>query len=134
MSYLCTIENAPEATRRNNQRKQKRSRNQAELPMEAGRDEPVVLATAVIENAPETTQDRRNPAANVKTIGAQTYQNYKSALKWWHAYECPDMDKIGFPWPAGMDDAVKKAIATYKRDVVAQKRTGIMTQKEGKCP
>lgn len=37
-----------------------------------------------------------NPGARKVTVSAQTYQNYKSALKWWHRYSCPDMDKIGF--------------------------------------
>lgn len=30
--------------------------------------------------------DARNPAMNCQTVTAQTYQNYKSAIKWWHAH------------------------------------------------
>jgi len=75
-----------------------------------------------------------NPAKNKVTVSSQTYQNYKSALKWWHEFESPDMEKIGKPWPREVDVALKKAIATYKRDVGDKKRRGVMKQKEGKSP
>jgi hypothetical protein len=66
----------------------------------------------------ELEVDPDNPSANLHTVTAQTYQNYKTALKWWHAYDCDTMSKVGYPWPAGMDDALKKSIASYKRDIV----------------
>ena len=47
-------------------------------------------------------------------------------------YDRPDMDKIGSPWPGGMDEALKKSISSYKRDIASKKRAGIMRQKEGK--
>jgi hypothetical protein len=75
-----------------------------------------------------------DPAAEIITVTSQTYQNYKSALKWWHAYDCQSMDKIGYSWPIEVDEALKKAIATYKRDVAMKKRRGIMRNKEGKYP
>jgi len=45
---------------------------------EMNRDVEVNLAPQ--HNQPE---DRRNMAANISTVSSQTYQNYKSALKWW---------------------------------------------------
>ena len=82
----------------------------------------------------EELADSTNPARNVQTVSSQTYQNYKSALKWWHEFNCLSMDKIGVPFPADVDAAVNKAIASYKRDVGSKKRRGIMAQKEGKSP
>lgn len=37
------------------------------------------------------------------TVSAQSYQNYKSALKWW--YECynADYDKVGANSPSAVD-------------------------------
>ena len=52
--------------------------------------------------------DLQNPAKNKITVTAQTYQNYKSALKWWHAFDCPEMDKVGYPFPAHADDAIQE--------------------------
>ena len=76
-----------------------------------------------------------NPAKDMVTVTSQTFQNYKSALKWWwHEYNCPSMEKIGYAWPAVVDDVLNTAIATYKRDIASKKRRGIMTQKEGKSP
>lgn len=76
--------------------------------------------------------DPRNPARNVVTVSAQTYQNYKSALKWWHELNNEPMDKVGCLWPIDVDKALVKAIAAYKRDVGQKKRKGVMKQKEGK--
>jgi len=78
--------------------------------------------------------DPANPSAHRVTVTGQTYQNYKSALKWWHSYDCPRMQKVGFIWPEGMDSALATAIATYKRDIGVKKRRGVMPQKEGKSP
>ena len=79
-------------------------------------------------------QDRRNPAKNILTVSAQTYQNYKSALKWWHRYSDPLMDKVGHMWSAELDDKITQQIASYKKDVGIKKRKGVMRQKEGKSP
>lgn len=73
-----------------------------------------------------------NPGADLVTVSSQTYQNYKSALKWWHQYDCPSMAKIGYPWPSDVEMGLKSAIATYKRDIGSKKRRGVMKQKEGK--
>ena len=35
--------------------------------------------------------DTSQPAAKEVTVTPQTYQNYKSALKLWHAYSCADI-------------------------------------------
>ena len=81
---------------------------------------------------PEAVIDPQNPGKNKVTVTAQTYQNYKSALKWWHSFDCYEMDKVGYPFPVETDAAITKAIATYKRDIGVKKRKGIMSSKEGK--
>ena len=90
--------------------------------------------TSVIEVEETSARNALNPAVNKVTVSAQTYQNYKSALRWWHEYTSPTMKKVGKPWPVDVDVALKKAIATYKRDIGDKKRRGIMKQKEGKTP
>lgn len=76
--------------------------------------------------------DNRNMGANISTVSTQTYQNYKSALKWWHEYSCSDFDKVGYDFPSSVDKAINIQIGSYKRDVGSKKRRGIMSQKEGK--
>jgi len=71
---------------------------------------------------------------NKVTVTAQTYQNYKSALKWWHEFNCPAWDKVGIEWPADCDRAINNSIASYKRDIGVKKRRGVMVQQEGKRP
>ena len=34
------------------------------------------------------------PGKNLITVSPQTYQNYKSALKWWHEYDNSDIGKV----------------------------------------
>jgi len=96
---------------------------------EMNRDVEVNLAPQ--HNQPE---DRRNMAANISTVSSQTYQNYKSALKWWHEYTNADFGKVGCTFPVEVDKAINTQILTYKRDVASKKRRGIMSQKEGKSP
>jgi hypothetical protein len=72
-----------------------------------------------------------NPAKDYATVSAQTYQNYKSALKWFHEYNCVSFGKVGVVFPAEVDKACKAAIASYKRDIGSKKRRGVMKQKEG---
>ena len=76
--------------------------------------------------------DYRNIAANISTVTAQTYQNYKSALKWWHEYDSVEFDKVGSPFPAEVDKAINCCIGTYKRDVASKRRRGVMKHKDGK--
>lgn len=74
------------------------------------------------------------PGENLVTVTAQTYQNYKSALKWWHEHHDPNgKAKISYPWPPEVDREVNQQIRSYKRDVGMKKRRGIMSQKEGKA-
>ena len=40
---------------------------------------------------------------DIPTVSAQTYQNYKSALKWFHLFDCPRMGKVGHDWPHLVD-------------------------------
>jgi hypothetical protein len=42
------------------------------------------------------------------------------------------LGKVGFQFPAEVDEAINAAIATYKRDIGSKKRRGIMKLKEGK--
>jgi hypothetical protein len=87
----------------------------------------------VVMPIPETEiLDPRNPAKNKITVSAQTYQNYKSGLKWWHRFDCPEMDKVGHIFPADTEEAINQAIASYKKDIGVKKRKGIMSHKEGK--
>ena len=90
---------------------------------------------AEVDLAPQHNQpeDRRNMAANISTVCAQTY-NHKSALKWWHEYTNADFGKVGCTFPVEVDKAINTQILTYKRDVASKKRRGIMSQKEGKSP
>lgn len=76
--------------------------------------------------------DPINPARDKVTVSTQTFRNYKSALKWWHPYHCPEWGKTGYEWPFAIDNALKPTVASYKRDIALKKRRGIMKQKEGK--
>lgn len=76
--------------------------------------------------------DPTNPASDKVTVSTQTFRNYKSALKWWCPFHCPEWEKVGVPWPDEIDQALKPTVASYKRDVASKKRRGIMKQKEGK--
>jgi len=76
-----------------------------------------------------------NPGQNIVTCRSQTYQNFKSALKWWHQHHNEiDHDKIGCEWPADVEQVLKQQVQSYKRDVGEKKRSGVMTIKEGKLP
>ena len=90
-----------------------------------------IVDQEVINVVPE---NQLNLGENISTVSAQTYQNYKSALKWWHEYSNADYDKVGFDFPSDVDKAINSQIASYKRDVATKKRRGIMSQKEGKSP
>jgi hypothetical protein len=74
---------------------------------------------------------RMNPAKRIATMSSQGYQNMKSAMKWWHTYHCPDMDKIGIPWLPETETVLKNAVHSYKRDTGQKKRSGIMKHQEG---
>ena len=77
--------------------------------------------------------ERLNPARDMHTVCAQTYQNYKSALKWWHKHEdIEGKGKMHYAWPEAVDEQIDQQIRSYKRDVGVKKRRGIMPQKEGK--
>ena len=78
--------------------------------------------------------DLMDPGKDKLTVTPQTYQNYKSALKWWHRFSSASCDKVGVAWPEDVDAALNKSIASYKRDVGVKKRKGIMMQREGKRP
>lgn len=95
--------------------------------------EAISIHPAVSSSLPSAvTIDPRHPAKNKRTVSAQTYQNYKSALKWWHEFDSVDMDKVGHIFPAETDKAINTCIKSYKRDVGEKKRAGIMKMKEGK--
>ncbi len=38
-----------------------------------------------------------DPLRNLIIVTPQTYQNYKSALKWWHEFSCVAINKIAYP-------------------------------------
>ncbi len=75
-----------------------------------------------------------NPAKDVPTVTAQSYSNYRSALKWWHELEDETCGKQAFPWPTDVSQSLQATIHSYKRDIGDKKRRGIMDQSEGKSP
>ena len=66
-------------------------------------------------------EDDENLGTNLIAVSSQTFQNYKSALRWWHEYSNVSMAKVGHAWPTAVNDAIMTAIASYKR-VVAEKK------------
>ena len=101
-----------------------RSRQEPEEDLDADEDE---------EEQSVNPEQAHNPARLLKTVTTQTYQNYKSALKWWHEHNDPEgKAKIGCTWPSEVNREVTAQIKSYKRDVGQKKRAGIMSQKEGK--
>ena len=70
-------------------------------------------ATAVEGRATDDVLlDRFNPGRNVRTVCAQTYQNYKSALKWWHTHSDPvGKSKEHSPWPSVVEEQINRQIA-----------------------
>jgi hypothetical protein len=143
--------------KRKRRRRNQRPSSDSDDNSDSGRDEqstvviravPIVRSRAELENVAHANNNNddnnnnysnnddnnTNPAAKVATVSAQTYQNYKSALKWWHKYDSPECGKVGYPWPGDVDDAINIQIASYKRDVGLKKRAGYMKQKEGKSP
>ena len=81
-------------------------------------------STAEAEEADEPLDgDSMNPGLNIETVKAQTYQNYKSALKWWVELEdITGRDKQASTWPPDVDLVVAQQIKAYKRDVGVKKR------------
>ena len=86
----------------------------------------------VQEEVVDLTEDALNPAKNKRTVCAQTYQNYKSALKWFHEHNDPlGKDKVGVAWPAELDRQINQQIKSYKRDIGIKKRNNVMATKKG---
>jgi len=78
---------------------------------------------ATEEGEEEEPQDETNPGLNIETVRAQTYQNYKSALKWWVELEdIAGRGKQASTWPPEVDLVVAQQIKAYKRDVGVKKR------------
>jgi len=124
-------------------KKKKRRHNQSvdsvDSNQEDGDDEEeghVEEATGLPAIGPDdVVPDVINPGKDVETVKSQTYQNYKSALKWWHEHHnITEHDKEGCPWPADVEQVLKQQVQSYKRDVGEKKRKGVMTLKEGKSP
>ena len=85
-------------------------------------------AVVVLDNRENGAVDNNDPGRNLQTVCAQTYQNYKSALKWWHLHHDPiSKGKFGYDWPATVDDQINQQIKAYKRDVGMKKRRGVMS-------
>jgi len=59
------------------------------LPKKRRRDREDVEQEVAINEVEVEIRNRLNPASNLQTACAQTYQNYKSALKWWHKHHEP---------------------------------------------
>ena len=102
------------------------------LPKKRKRGVPVGTADVIEVDGENIELTASNPSRDKQTVDRQTYQNYKSALKFWHEYSCQDMDKEGKPWPEPVNKVINDAVASYKREVGDKKRRGVMAQKEGK--
>ena len=85
-----------------------------------------------VDNDADVVVDLTNPAKNKRTIPTQSYQNFKSSLKWWHEHNNLSMDKVGHRFPPEVDAAIDEKIKSYKKDVGFKKRAGVMKAKEGK--
>ena len=55
--------------------------------------------TALLRGADLTT----NISKYVETCSAQTYQNYKSAFKWWYEYSMDSWGKVAYEWDPHLD-------------------------------
>jgi len=87
-------------------------------------------AEVIVGNLNNGAVEDNDPGRNLQTVCAQTYQNYKSALKWWHLHHDPiSKEKDGHEWPSTVDDQINQQIKAYKRDVGMKKRRGVMRQK-----
>ena len=104
------------------------------LPQKRRRTEEVMETNDEVVDMTVEEEDEwlANPAKKVCTVTGQTYQNYKSSLRWWHTYENPAWDKEGFEWPADVGCDLQLQIQGYKKDVGSKKREGVMQKKEGK--
>ena len=114
-------------------KKRRLQQSHSEEPVDSLEPREDEIVEAVSETLNDNELDMRNPGKDKVTVTGQSYQNYKSALKWWHCHEDFLLDKVGYLWPAAVDNSIKQAIASYKRDVGDKKRRGIMTSKEGKA-
>ena len=63
-----------------------------------------------IEQTQAEVENLLDPGRDVPTITAQTYTNYKSALKWWHEHHDGSINKIGYP---RSKLSLAKVISTY---------------------
>ena len=105
-----------------------------ELPKKKRRTTRTIDEVSTAEDDSQILTERQlNHGKTRVTVTAQTYQNYKSALRWWHQYDSPQLDKVGYIWPPEVDRVLACAIATYKRDIGIKKRDGVKSNKEGKA-
>ena len=79
----------------------------------------------------EITVDESNPAANLETVSKQSYQNYKSALKWFHETTDQSWGKEGVIFPIELDKSFETQMQAYKKDIGSKKRRGVMRNAEG---
>jgi len=83
----------------------RKRRNDAVVPEQARAADNIVEqdgdlepATAEIPINPPQNVNQLHIAENILTVSAQSYQNYKSALKWWHEYSNFEYDKLVLPF------------------------------------
>jgi len=72
-------------------------------------------------------------AAEIRTCASQSYQNYKSGLKWFVPHDDVSWGKVAGVWLPECDEIFKGAKAAYKRVVGEKKRKGVMRFESGKC-
>ena len=89
-------------------------------------------AVVDVDQGTVETTDSLHPSQRIATVSAQSYQNFKSSLKWFVQAHFPAWEKEGSTWSDEVDRAVQQQIHGYKKDVGEKKRIGVMEKKEGK--
>ena len=82
--------------------------------------------------AEASSEEHCNPSRRIATVCAQSYVNFKSALKWCVECDRPAWNKRRSVWSSELDKAVQLQIKGYKKDIGEKKRLRIMKHKEGK--
>ena len=101
-----------------------------ELPKKKRRTTRTIDEVATAEDDSQIlTEIQLNPVKTRVTVTS----NYKSALRWWHQYVSPQLDKVGYIWPPEVDKVLACVIATYKRDIGIKREMELCPTKNAKA-
>ncbi len=56
-----------------------------------------------------------NDVARPSTVVLQSFCHYRAALKFWHHFACPAMDKVASTWPDDVAEIINKCCQRNKR-------------------